>query len=153
MAALGMTVALVAGCAGSGGGKSGKPKPACKPPSPLTVCFASNIQPIFNQSCALGGCHAGVPAAFNLDLSAGKSYRAIVGVPALEQPNLKLVQPGDPVKSYLQQKIDGTFASGALMPQGCPGLPLNGAQCLTADQINAVSQWITECATNPPTCP
>jgi hypothetical protein len=146
--------ALLTACAGSGGGGGGTPKPSCKPPNPITVCFSSNIQPIFNRSCALGGCHAGTPAAQSLDLTAGKAYRNIFNVPAVQQPRLKLVKPDDPTNSYLLQKINGTpTISGVLMPQGCPGAPLNGAQCLSPDDIMAVQQWIAECATNPNPCP
>jgi len=152
--ASGAIAALLTACAGSGGGGGGPTKPACKPPTPLTVCFSTNIQPIFNRSCAVAGCHAGTPAAQNLDLSTGQAYHNTVGVSSVQQPRLKLVKPGDPTNSYLLQKINGTpTISGVLMPQGCPGTPLNGAQCLSPDDIMAVMQWITECATNPTPCP
>ena len=35
-----------------------------------------------------------------------------------------------------------------LMPQGCPGNPLQGAQCLTPDEIDAIQTWILACAPN-----
>jgi len=151
MVATALVAALVAGCAGSGGGKSGKPKPACKPPATTTVCFSSNIQPIFNRSCALAGCH--VPAAQFPDLSQSDSYNAIVGKRSQQQARLQLVNPGDPNDSYLVRKIDGgPDISGVLMPQGCPAAPVKG-QCLTADETTAIAQWVKECALNTSPCP
>ena len=139
------------GCAGGGGGGGGggAPKPACKPPATPTVCFANNIQPIFSRSCALGGCHVGPVPAGGQDLTAGVAYGQTVNVPSTQQPRLKRVKPGEPDASYMVRKIrGGPNISGVMMPQGCPGAPLNGAQCLTPDDIAAIVQWITECAPN-----
>jgi hypothetical protein len=47
------------------------------------------------------------------------------------------------------QKIRGDQGiAGVLMPQGCPGNPLQGAQCLTPDEIDAITEWILACAPN-----
>ena len=139
------------GCAGGGGGGGGggAPKPACKPPAVATVSFAHTIQPIFDRSCALAGCHVGPVPAQGQDLTAGASYSQSVNVPSTERPRLKRVVPGDPANSYVVRKIrGGPNISGVLMPQGCPGVPLNGAQCLTPDEVIAIVQWIKECAQN-----
>ena len=62
---------------------------------------------------------------------------------------LKIILPGDPDDSYLVQKIrGGAGIAGVLMPQGCPGNPLQGAQCLTPDEIDAIQTWILACAPN-----
>jgi len=139
------------GCAGGGGGGGGgtPTKPACKPPAQPTVSFATNIQPIFNRSCALAGCHVGPVPTGGQDLTAGVAYSQSVNVASTQQPRLKRVKPGDPANSYLVRKIQGgPNISGVLMPQGCPGAPLNGAQCLSPDDIAAIVQWIVECAQN-----
>jgi len=139
------------GCAGSGGGGGGSapPKRACKPPAVLTISFAHTIQPIFDRSCALGGCHVGPVPTGGQDLTAGVAYSQSVNVPSTQQPRLKRVKPGDPANSYLVRKIQGgPNISGVLMPNGCPGVPAAGAQCLTPDEIMAIVQWITECAPN-----
>jgi len=143
---------LLAGCAGSGGGGGGgtPSQPSCKPPKGgATVSFASNIQPIFNRSCAVAAsCHAG-PGSANMDLTPGVAYGQIVGVRSTQQRNLKRVDPGDPDASYLVRKIrGGPNISGTEMPQGCPATPLSGAQCLSADDTAAIVQWVTECALN-----
>ena len=139
------------GCAGGGGGGGGgaPPKPACKPPATPTISFSMDIQPIFNRSCALVSCHTGAVPAQGQDLSPGVAYGQVVNVSSTEQPKLKRVRPGDPNNSYLVRKIQGgPNISGVLMPNGCPGVPQNGAQCLTADEIAAIVQWVTECAPN-----
>ena len=141
---------LLAGCAGSGGGGATPGRKACKPPAQPSVSFANNIQPIFTRSCAVAGCHVGpVPAGPGQDLSLGKAYASSVNVPSVEQPKLKRVKAGDPDASYIVRKIEGgPDISGVLMPNGCPGTPLNGAQCLSPDDIAAIRTWITECALN-----
>ena len=139
------------GCAGGGGGGGGgaPPKPACKPPATPSVSFATNIQPIFNRSCALTSCHTGAVPAQGQDLTAGIAYSQLVNVPSTEQPKLKRVNPGHPELSYLVRKIQGgPNISGVMMPNGCPAAPLAMAQCLTPDDMMAIVQWITECAPN-----
>ncbi|HUE30931.1 MAG TPA: hypothetical protein VMR79_08640 [Verrucomicrobiae bacterium] len=142
---------VLTGCAGSGGGGGGggTPKPACKPPATPSVSFSMDIQPIFNRSCALVSCHSGAVPAQAQDLTAGAAYRQLVNVASTEQPRLKRVKPGEPNNSYLVRKIEGgPNISGVLMPNGCPSSPASGAQCLTADEIAAIVQWVTECAPN-----
>jgi len=108
-----------------------------------------DIQPIFNRSCALVSCHSGAVPAQGQDLSPGVAYGQLVNVASTEQPRLKRVKPGDPNTSYLVRKIQGgPNISGVLMPNGCPGVPAAGAQCLMPDEIAAIVQWITECAPN-----
>jgi hypothetical protein len=143
---------LVAGCAGSGGdGDGGPPKPACTPAvDPASAPrYASNIQPIYDRSCGVAGCHASVAPAQALDLSPGRSYAATVNRRSTQIAARDLVEPGDPDASYLVQKIRGDAGiGGVLMPQGCPGNPLQGAQCLAPDEIDAIQTWILACAPN-----
>ena len=69
--------------------------------------------------------------------------------PVFQKPNARQVVPGRPDDSYLLQKIEGTPGIvGVIMPQGCPGAPLGGARCLTADEMAAIRTWISECAPN-----
>ena len=121
----------------------------CTTTTPPSVSFSMDIQPIFNRSCALVSCHTGAVPAQGQDLSPGVAYGQVVNVSSTEQPKLKRVRPGDPNNSYLVRKIQGDpRISGVLMPNGCPGVPAAGAQCLTPDEIAAIVQWITECAPN-----
>jgi len=138
---------VLSGCAGGGGGGGAPAAPACRSQVPNNpVKFASNIQPIFDRSCALPSCHTPPVINAGLDLSPGRAYRDIVNVNAQQKPALKRVKPGDPDNSYLFQKILGAPGiAGVQMPNGCPGTPLAG-QCLTGDEIDAIRTWILECA-------
>ena len=61
-----------------------------------------------------------------------------------EIPRLLRIKPGKPNDSYLVQKIEGTPGIAGLQePPGCPGSPLNGAQCLSADDISAIRRAMT----------
>jgi hypothetical protein len=150
---------LAAACAGGGsdgGGGGGGPRGCvCDPPGCPTVSFASNVQPIFNRSCATSSqCH-GPNGAQGLDLTPGSSISNTVGVRSTQVLRRVLVRPGDPDDSYLFLKMTRLppEIAGTLMPQGCPGNPIGGAVCPTADEISAVEQWITECATATPSLP
>ena len=145
----------MAGCAGSGiesgggGGGGGGGKNCTKPPPP-TVFYGSNIQPIYNRSCATStACHIGATAGAGLQLTPGISYGATVNVPSTQQPRLLIIKPGDPDNSYLVRKIEGgPGIVGLQMPQGCPGTAQGGAVCLSADDVAAIRTWISECAQN-----
>ena len=148
---------IAAACAGGGrdgGGGGGGGGCKCDPPGCPTVSYNSNIQPLFNRSCATSSqCH-GPNGAQGLDLSQGVAIRNTVGVKSTQQPRKLLIKAGDPDVSYLLQKMLGTPGiSGVLMPQGCPGNPIGGAVCPPPDEISAVEQWITECATDTPSLP
>ena len=154
--ALGLGVLAIAsvlsGCAGEGGGGGGgaPQPPRCKPPAGgATVSFANNIQPIFNRSCAVPGCHVPPVPTGGQDLTSARSYRQAVNTPSTQVRGIDRVEPGNPDRSYMLRKIQGgPGIAGTTMPQGCPGAPLNGAQCLSPDDIAAIVQWITECAPN-----
>jgi len=152
--AVAVGLAACAGGGSDGGGKSAGGGCKCVAPGCPTVSFNGNIQPIFNRSCATSSqCH-GPNGAQNLDLTAGHSIPDTVGVKSTQQPKNLLIKAGDPAASYLYQKIIGAPGiSGILMPQGCPGSPIGGAVCLSADDTSAIEEWITECATATPSLP
>jgi hypothetical protein len=153
-----LALTLIVGCAGGGsdgdGGGGGPRGCRCDPPGCPTVSFAGNIQPIFNRSCATSSqCH-GPNGAQGLDLTAGNSIGNTVNVRSTQIGRRVLIRPGVPDESYLLQKITGQGGiAGALMPLGCPGNPTGGAVCPPPDEVNAVEQWITECATATPSLP
>ena len=137
---------LLSACAGSGpdeeGGGGG---PTCTPPPPgeCTVCYSANIQPIYDASCAVAGCHLGATAQLGLDLSEGQSYANTVNVESTQRP-MKLVKPGKPSESYLYLKIteEPPAIVGTQMPQECP----TRVPCLEQSQKDAIQTWIEECA-------
>jgi hypothetical protein len=148
-----LAACLLAGCAGDGGDDDGggSAPPSCTPAVDPAGAprYASNIQPIYDRSCAVAGCHSSVAPAQGLDLSAGRSYAATVDKRSTQILTLQMVEPGNVDDSYLVQKIRGDAGiAGVLMPQGCPGNPLQGALCLTPDEIDAIETWILACAPN-----
>jgi hypothetical protein len=87
-----------------------------------SVCYLTEIQPIINSNCAKSGCHDAITHEEGYDLT---SYFNV----------LELVKPGHPDKSKLMEVITGS-GEKAMPPPPAP--PLN------QEQINLISQWITE---------
>ena len=79
----GWVLMVTAGC-GSGRTISSGTTPGGATGGTATVDFASQIQPIFNNNCALSGCHASDTASGGLVLDAGKSYANLVNVASSE---------------------------------------------------------------------
>jgi hypothetical protein len=93
----------------------------------------ANIQKdIFDQSCALSGCHNG---SVSPNLTTDAAYGNIVSFPSDQKPDLSRIEPGDPGMSYLYLKITGDNSIiGARMPNGRP--PLSTAK------IETIRIWI-----------
>jgi hypothetical protein len=127
--ALGVLAAgVVSSCGGDDDG--GEAAPARE------VSYAQ-VQGVFEKHGCVG-CHPGVNPS--LDLTAGRSYDDLVGIPALEDPRLYRVVAGDPGKSFLYLKIGGDPAIfdipaiGTRMPPAAPPIP--------AADIALVRDWI-----------
>ena len=99
------------------------------PVDPLpTVSYKDDIEPILNESCALGGCHVGGGASAGLDLSSYDTFKTGGAGGAVFTVN-------DGENSRVVQLIhDGS------MPLG--GTPLTG------EQIQLFIDWIDEGAEN-----
>ena len=92
---------------------------------------------IFDQKCAVPGCHVQGTAAFGLVLSEGQAYGNLVNVPAQGPQSLAImrVKPGMPDSSYLVWKIEGRSGiTGQRMPRGAPAL--------AQKEIDAIKRWI-----------
>jgi hypothetical protein len=82
------------------------------------VSFATDVMPIFKQSCALSVCHGqpnntaveslylGDPNNDTPDVI-GQVYAGLVGVPALENPSMNLITASSTADSYLFFKLQG----------------------------------------------
>ncbi|MFQ5799002.1 MAG: c-type cytochrome domain-containing protein [Bacteroidota bacterium] len=92
------------------------------------ISYGQHIQPIFNQSCAISGCHNSSTRQSDLSL---ESYVETTARPGI-------IEPGDPDASVLVQRIEGSIQ---------PQMPFNRAP-LPSDQINVIRQWILEGAKN-----
>lgn len=103
---------------------------------PVTVSFSADIQPVFNQNCAVSGCHTGGSPPAGLNLSSGAAYGNIFLINSTQMPSLQLINPFDPDNSYLIRKIKGQGISGGRMPFGRTPLGL--------DIIAKFENWVLE---------
>jgi hypothetical protein len=128
-----LTLTLAACGAGSGEGldQNGRPIGSTLPPG---ATFASIQANVFTPVCAVPGCHGGASAQQGLRLDAGFSYGNLVNVASPRDATLIRVIPGDPDNSFIIQKLEGTQALGARMPDGGP--------YLQQSQIDLIRQWI-----------
>ena len=132
------------------------PGAACTTPAPIqTGVFVEKIRPIFESTTAkCTGCHG--PAGGEAGLSLGGSecikssdvVAAIVNKPSKNGGQFKLIEPGDPDKSWLYLKVTGKTATAActrtngvdcnnqLMPPG------QTAPILTQAEQDALRDWI-----------
>lgn len=116
-----------------------------------TVSFASDVQPIFDASCASMGCHDGLGGpggpgrpggpgggATSLDLTSGNSYQSLLNTTTTCGP---VVAPSDPEGSILIGKLTGTeVCMGSQMPKG--------DSPLAVELIDTIAAWICQGAAN-----
>ncbi len=90
------------------------------------------VQAIFNNKCTT--CHGSAKSG-ELELSAGKSYKSLVGINAAGISTETRVKKGDSKNSYLIKKLEGT--------EGIVGdkMPKN-ATPLTKAEIQIIKDWI-----------
>ena len=94
-----------------------------------------NVAELFENKCAFSGCHAGPSSGNGLDLTENLAYASLVAQPSSDFPNLSLVEPGQPTKSYLIMKMVGVSGiKGSSMPKG--------DQPLSKEELRAVANWI-----------
>lgn len=102
------------------------------------VSYQKDVVPILEQNCAT--CHLTGEEAGGMSLVGDAAIGFLVGQPSQEAPAIMRVAAGEPDKSYLVMKLEGTHidhgGSGSQMPFG--GLPL------APEDIAKVRQWIAE---------
>ena len=116
-------------------------------PTPnLEPTLSSIQQEIFDTTDSSGrlaciNCHNGNPFVPG-NLTAGRSYAALVGVRSVEKPSLRRVAPGDPANSYFIHKLEGgPNIVGERMPRGT-------GPFLTPGQMLVIRRWIELGAAN-----
>ena len=111
-------------------------------------CGGGGIEPtltdihevIISRSCSSESCHGGSSPEADLDLSTvAASYASMVGVESVEEPDFTRVVPGDPDNSLIYMVLLGPVGAIDQMPPGYE---------LSADEIEAVRQWIEDGAEN-----
>ncbi len=106
------------------------------PPEGGGATLSQHVQPIFDQYCAVAGCHAGDIVAEGLDLSPGRSRASLVEIMARQNPNVPLVTPLNPTNSYLITKLTSDGQSGRRMPLNAPALG--------ESELDIIRTWIIQ---------
>ena len=107
------------------------------PPDGGGATLSGHVQPIFDQGCAFSGCHSTNSPAAGLDLTAGKSRDAMLGIASMQNPEVPLVTAVNPTNSYLMSKLTGAGVMGERMPLG-------GAEPLNESQLELIRTWIIQ---------
>jgi hypothetical protein len=106
---------------------------------PAAVSFATQVQPIFQAHCG-AGCHAGGVASSGVDLSrAETSFATLVGKPSVCDPQVPMVEPGEPANSMLWRKLSNA-------PALCGGpMPTVGAlKDSNPEAFELIEAWISQ---------
>jgi hypothetical protein len=116
----------------------------------LAASWAAIHAAVVQPSC--GSCHStqGNEGGLGGLESCGTGYTSLVNVPSLELPSMDLVEPGDPTRSWLVYKLDGSRHDFDMQCVGgsCGGpMPLNRPQLLPAER-DAIRAWIMNGAVN-----
>ena len=99
----------------------------------------SDIQAkVFNQSCALSGCHGTTNNQASLLLSDGSSFSNLINVQSLLFPQFKRVEPNNSSNSLLIK---------ILRSEVSPRMPFN-RDPLSPAVIDSIAKWIDEGAMN-----
>jgi hypothetical protein len=98
---------------------------------PSNISYSRHVDPLFQQRCAVSGCHVGNSAAAGLNLQT-PSYSSLMNY----QP--RLVVAGASNNSLLVQRLDGRIQ---------PRMPL-GSNPLNQNQLDGIKKWIDEGALN-----
>lgn len=113
--------------------------------SPVQISYSKEIQPIFNKSCALSGCHLHADNLFKINH--GDTTLKLSSYSDLQLGTTVgggVVVPFQPVFSSLFQHINPNAANG---PVASPPMPLN-QEPLPEKEINLIKTWIEQGAKN-----
>lgn len=112
---------------------SPEPDPDPEPPEePRNVSYSEDIQPIFNTSCAVSGCHDSGTQESGVNLSSFDDAMSSEGI----QYGESVINPGNPEDSPLVDKIEANPEIGARMPYQRD--PLSQAN------IDSIRAWIDD---------
>ncbi len=114
----------------------------CSKPQGVPADLAQRTQPtlssiqrnVFDPYCARIGCHVGRAAESLLNLESQNSYENLVGVPSVQLPALRRVEPYRPDDSYLIRKLENHGIVGEPMPRTDLQLP--------QEVIDVIRRWI-----------
>lgn len=136
------------------------PQLDCPPDVDETGDFHTKVRPLFeNEKNRCAGCHGPSQTSPYVDLTLGGQVSSKCIVERLKRPSrdggqFKLVEPGQPEKSYLYLKVAGTAADAGCVSTD-PNRPCNTAtmppsgRTFTDDELAILYKWIADGANYP----
>ena len=109
------------------------------------------VDPLLFGGCTGFGqfsCHGRSPFEAGLNMTAGNPYSSLVGVPSTTNPSKLRVKPGDPLGSFVVQKLTNTqnpATEGGPMPQPVEGLMWHPPD---PESLRQLECWIVSGAQN-----
>ena len=124
-AAVGIVLVIITGC--------GTQIPEV--PNEDQVLYSVHLEPLVIAHCL--SCHESGEAKAKLVLDPGTGYQSLVGPRSTQEPELALVEPGDPERSYLWLKLQHVTQEGKGMPR-----TLTGSKKLRDSELELYRRWI-----------
>jgi hypothetical protein len=109
--------------------------PVPEVPSEESVSYSMHLEPLVFAHCL--SCHDSEEAKAKLVLDPGLGYERLVGPRSIQDPEMALVTPGDPERSYLWLKLQHVAVEG----KGMPRTP-TGSKKLRPAELNLYRRWI-----------
>ena len=109
--------------------------PVPEVPMQEPVSYAEHLEPLVIAHCL--SCHDSEEAKAKLVLDPGVGYERLVGPRSRQQPEMALVEPGDPEHSYLWLKLQHVTEEGKGMPR-----TLTGSKKLRPAELELYRRWI-----------
>ena len=100
-----------------------------------SVSYSMHLEPLVIAHCL--SCHESEEAKAKLVLDPGLGYERLVGPRSIQVPEMALVAPGDPERSYLWLKMQHVTEEG----KGMPRTP-TGSKKLRESELELYRRWI-----------
>jgi hypothetical protein len=104
-------------------------------PDEETVSYSAHLEPLVIAHCL--SCHDSGEAKAKLVLDPGLGYEGLVGPRSIQVPEMALVEPGDPERSYLWLKLQHVTEKGKGMPR-----TVTGSKKLRETELELYRRWI-----------
>jgi len=104
-------------------------------PNEEAVSYTVHLEPLVIAHCL--SCHESEDAKAKLVLDPGVGYARLVGPRSIQDPDMALVEPGDPERSYLWLKLQHATEEGKGMPR-----TLSGSKKLRESEFELYRRWI-----------
>lgn len=100
------------------------------------VTWVSRIQPVLEANC--GGCHSDTRAEADFIVTGDDAYIRLLSA-SVQNPDMNLIEPGDPANSYLFLKLIG---DESIVGLPMPINPITGVGRLSESELNDIQAWI-----------